>query len=84
LSKERWTRLKEHTRKNLMVYVKKKRRTTQRQILDPIINRPRQIIDPVTNLPQEMRDPVKNLSKYTLTDNEHAALINGLNYVYPL
>ncbi len=26
---------------------------------------------------------MKNLSKYTLTDNEHAALINGLNHVYP-
>ena len=59
------------------------RRTSQRQILDPVTNRPRQIIDPVTNLPQEMGDSVTNLSKHTLTDNEHAALINGLNHVYP-
>src|SRR4051794_24460457 len=29
-----------------------------------------------------MGDPVINLSKYILTNNEHAALINGLNHVY--
>ncbi|CAF1550384.1 unnamed protein product, partial [Rotaria sp. Silwood1] len=30
-----------------------------------------------------MCDPVTNLSKYTLTDSEHNALINGLDHVYP-
>ncbi|CAF4448673.1 unnamed protein product [Rotaria sp. Silwood2] len=62
---------------------KKQRRAPQRQILDPVTNRPRQIVDPVTNLPQEMGDPVTNLSEYNLTDSEHDALVNGLNHVYP-
>jgi hypothetical protein len=62
---------------------KKIRRAPHRQILDPVTNRPRQILDPVTNLSQEMGDPVTNLSKYILTNSEHAALINGLNHVYP-
>ncbi|CAF3210324.1 unnamed protein product [Rotaria sp. Silwood2] len=62
---------------------KKQRRAPQRQILDPVTNRPRQIVDPVTNLPQEMGDPVTNLSKYNLTDSEHDDLVNGLNHVYP-
>ncbi|CAF1489635.1 unnamed protein product [Rotaria sordida] len=30
-----------------------------------------------------MGDPVTNLSKYSLTDSEHTALINGLDHVYP-
>ncbi|CAF3769979.1 unnamed protein product [Rotaria sp. Silwood1] len=62
---------------------KKQRRAPQRQILDPVTNRPREIVDPVTNLPQEMGDPVTNLSKYNLTDSEHDALVNGLHHVYP-
>jgi hypothetical protein len=33
--------------------------------------------------PQQTLDPVTNLSKYKLTEDEHAALINGLNHVYP-
>ncbi len=32
---------------------------------------------------QEILDPVTNLSNYNLTDNEHTALVNGLNHVYP-
>lgn len=32
---------------------------------------------------KENLDPVTNLSNYNLTDIEHAALINGLNHVYP-
>jgi len=43
----------------------------------------RQILDPVTNCPHQILDPVTNLLKYILTDSEHAALINGLNHVYP-
>ncbi|CAF1678176.1 unnamed protein product, partial [Adineta ricciae] len=41
------------------------------------------ILDPVTNVLQELGDPVTNLSHYTLSDIENAALINGLDHVYP-
>jgi hypothetical protein len=58
-------------------------RASQRQTLDPVTNRPHQILDPMTNLPLELGDPVTNLLKYILTDSEDAALINGLNHVYP-
>jgi hypothetical protein len=40
--------------------------------------------DKLRRMPQqEILDPVTNLSNYNLTDNEHTALINGLNHVYP-
>jgi hypothetical protein len=40
--------------------------------------------DKLRRMPQqEILDPVTNLSNYNLTDNEHTALVNGLNHVYP-
>ncbi|CAF1165671.1 unnamed protein product [Adineta steineri] len=62
---------------------KKLDNTTNRHILDPETNCARRILHPVTNVLQELGDPVTNLSNYTLSDNEHAALINSLRHVYP-
>jgi hypothetical protein len=40
--------------------------------------------DKLRRIPQQqILDPIKNLSSYNLTDNEHTALVNGLNHVYP-
>ena len=33
--------------------------------------------------PRQTPDPINNLSTHTLTDDEHPALINGLDHVYP-
>ena len=72
-----------HERKLAALREKKTKHTPQQQILDPITNGPRKILDPVTNVAQELGNPVANLSEYNLTDSEKAALINGLNHVYP-
>jgi len=40
--------------------------------------------DKLGRMPQQQTlDPITNLSSYNLTDNEHTALFNGLNHVYP-
>ncbi|CAF1510868.1 unnamed protein product, partial [Adineta steineri] len=72
-----------HEKKLNALREKKLRGNPEQQILNPRTNRPRHIVDPVTNLPQEMSDPITNLSIHTLTGDEHDALVNGLNHVYP-